>query len=68
MKHRHRIYYTEKDKTLMWDRWQNGESLHSIAGHFGRSHSSIPGVLYRTDGIRPAARHRSRLSLRFSQR
>ena len=31
MKMRPRIYYTETDKTLMWDRWQKGESLNSIA-------------------------------------
>jgi len=40
MKYPTRIYYTETDKALMWDRWQNGESLNSIARHFGRSHSS----------------------------
>ena len=34
-----RVYYTEKDKALMWDRWQKGESLNAIARHFGRSHS-----------------------------
>ena len=34
-----RIHYTEKDKALMRDRWQKGESLHSIARHFGRTHS-----------------------------
>jgi hypothetical protein len=27
MKMRPRIYYTETDKALMWDRWQKGESL-----------------------------------------
>jgi hypothetical protein len=26
MKQRPRIYYTETDKSLMWDRWQKGES------------------------------------------
>ena len=31
-KYRQRIYYTEADKALMWDRWQQGESLHTIAG------------------------------------
>ena len=31
MKYRTRIYYTEADKALMWDRWQQGDSLHSIA-------------------------------------
>ena len=30
MKYRTRIYYTEAQKTLMWDRWQKGESLSSI--------------------------------------
>jgi hypothetical protein len=38
MKYRTRIYYTEADKALMWDRWQRGESLRSIAAHFGRHH------------------------------
>ncbi len=41
MKYPSRIYYTETDKALMWDRWHKGESLHSIAGHFGRSHSAL---------------------------
>ena len=59
MKHRQRIYYTEKDKALMWDRWQKGESLHSIASHFGRGHSSVQKVLSRTGGIRPLPRRRS---------
>ena len=68
MKHRQRIYYTEKDKALMWDRWQKGESLHSIARHFGRGHSSIQGVLGRTGGIRPLSRRRSRLSLTLADR
>jgi hypothetical protein len=31
MKHRPRIYYTETDKALMWDRWQKGESIPSQA-------------------------------------
>jgi len=68
MKHRERIYYTEKDKALMWDRWQKGESLHSIASHFGRGHSSVQKVLSRTGGIRPLPRRRSRLSLTLAER
>ena len=31
MKYPTRIYYTETDKGLMWDRWEKGESLNSIA-------------------------------------
>ena len=45
MKRRPRIYYTETDKALMWDRWQKGESLNSIARHFDRHHSAI-ALLY----------------------
>ena len=63
-----RIYYTEADKALMWDRWQRGESLNSIARHFGRSHSSIQGILSRTGGIRPPERRRSRLALTLTER
>lgn len=68
MKHRQRIYYTEKDKALMWGRSQKGESLHSIARHFGRGHSSIQGAIGRTGGIRPLPRRRSRLSLTLAER
>ena len=68
MKYRTRIYYSETDKALMWDRWQKGESLNSIARHFGRSHSSIQGVLARTGGMRPPRRQRSRLALTLCER
>ena len=68
MKYRTRIYYTETDKALMWDRWQKGESLNSIARHFGRSHSSIQGVLARTGGMRPPRPQRSRLALTLCER
>ena len=41
MKQRPRIYYTESQKALMWERWQKGESLQQIAQLFDRNHSSI---------------------------
>ncbi len=68
MKQRPRIYYTESDKALMWDRWQKGESLNSIARLFDRHHSAIQGVLARTGGIRPATRRRSRVALTLAER
>ena len=68
MKQRARIYYTETDKSLMWDRWQKGESLNSIARLFGRHHSAIQGILARTGGIRPPERRRSRRALTLSER
>ncbi len=68
MKNRPRIYYTETDKALMWDRWQKGESLQTIAQLFNRNHSSVAGVLSRTGGIRPPRRTRSEIVLSLSER
>ncbi|GGP26827.1 hypothetical protein GCM10010971_26460 [Silvimonas amylolytica] len=56
MKQSPRIYYSESQKALMWDRWQQGESLQHIAQLFDRNHSSILGILAQTGGIRPAPR------------
>jgi len=53
MKQRRRIYYTEVQKALMWERWQKGESLQHIAQLFDRNHSSVQGILAETGGIRP---------------
>ena len=68
MKQRPRIYYTEEQKALMWDRWQKGESLESIAQLFDRHHSSVQRILAETGGIRPAPRRRSRLALTLAER
>ncbi len=68
MKYRTRIYYTEAQKILMWNRWQKGESLSSIARLFDRHHSSVEGILKQTGGIRPRLRRRSRLALTLSDR
>ena len=68
MKQRKRIYYTEEQKSLMWDRWQQGETLGSIARLFGRYHSSIEGIISKSGGIRPAPRHRSSRCLSLSER
>lgn len=68
MQQRPRIYYTEEQKALMWDRWQKGESLNAIARLFDRHHPSIQRILAETGGIRPAPRRRSRLSLTLAER
>src|SRR5450830_470272 len=68
MKQRSRIYYTENQKALMWNRWQKGDSLQQIAQLFDRNHSSIQRILAESGGIRPAQRHRSRLSLTLAER
>src|SRR6516165_5671379 len=68
MKQRTRIYYTEADKALMWERWRRGESLHAIARLFDRNHSAIGGILSRSGGIRPRPRRRSVRALALSER
>jgi len=68
MKYRPRIYYSDSQKALMWDRWQKGDSLAQIGQLFGRPHTSIEGILAKSGGIRPAPRCRSRLALTLAQR
>ncbi len=68
MTYSQRIYYTDEQKALMWDRWQKGDSMHAIAGLFDRGHSSVQGILSKMGGVEPAARSRSRLSLRLAER
>ncbi|MCX7171099.1 MAG: IS30 family transposase [Proteobacteria bacterium] len=68
MKQRPRIYYTESQKAIMWDRWRKGESLQHIAQLFDRNHSSIQRILAERGGIGPAQRCRSRLALTLVER
>lgn len=68
MKQRPRIYYSETQKAMMWERWKQGESLHQIAQLFDRHHTSIRGILAETGGIRPAQRHRSPVALTLGER
>jgi IS30 family transposase len=68
MKQRPRIFYTESQKALMWERWRKGDSLQKIAQLFDRNHSSVERILAETGGIRPAQRRRSRLALTLSER
>ena len=68
MKRRPRIYYTETQKALMWERWKKGESLQQIAQLFDRNHSSVNRILAETGGIRPAQRCRSQIALSLAER
>ena len=68
MKMRPRIYYTEEQKALMWDRWQKGESISSIARLFDRYHSSIERIIREHGGIRPPERRRSPRALTLAER
>lgn len=68
MKQRPRIYYTEAQKVLMWERWRKGESLQQIAQLFDRNHSSIQRILAETGGIQPVPRCRSGRALTLAER
>ena len=68
MAYRRRIYFTDKQKSEIWDRWQRGESMSSIGRLFDRNSSSIYPLLARTGGIRPPERRRSRLAMTLVER
>jgi IS30 family transposase len=68
MKRKPRIYYSDSQKVLMWERWRQGDSLQKIAQLFDRNHSSVERILAETGGICPAQRCRSRLSLTLAER
>lgn len=68
MKYRTRTFYTDKQKSEMWARWQRGESMSSIGRHFNRASSSIFPHLAHFGGIRPPSRKRSRVALRLTER
>jgi len=63
-----RIYFTNKQKADIWDRWQRGEFMNAIGRCFDRSSSSIYPLLSRTGGIRPPKRKRSKVSLTLAER
>lgn len=59
MKQRPRIYYTQTQKAMMWERWKKGESLQQIAQLFDRNHSSVQRILSCLSTSRKAVVQRS---------
>ncbi len=68
MKQRPRIYYSDEQRSVMWDYYQRGESLHTIGRLFDRQHGSIAGIIGRAGGIRPAVRKRRESNLSLEER
>src|SRR4030095_9076984 len=68
MRYGTRIYYTDAQKAVMWERWKQGWTLHQIAHLFNRAHTSVQGILSRTGGIRPPARTRCATALTLAER
>ena len=67
MKQRRRIYHTDSQKALMWERWRKVESLQQIAQLFDRNHSSVQRILAERGGIQPRQRRRSSLALTLAE-
>jgi IS30 family transposase len=68
MNMRKRIYYNAQQRAIIWERYQQGDSLHDIARFFDRFHSSIQGIIAKTGGIRPQEKTRSALCLTPQER
>lgn len=68
MRHRPRLNYTKELKSEIWNQYQQGASLNSIARMIDRHSSCIYGILSRTGGIRPPDRKRSKLALSLEER
>jgi transposase len=68
MKQRRRIYYNAQQRAIIWEPYQQGESLHNIAKFFDRGHSSIQGILVKSGRIRPPVKKRAASSLTAQER
>ena len=68
MAYRTRLKYTDEMKSYIWDRYQEGDSIWSIARAFDRSSSSIHKQIARTGGIRPPQRKRRPQALSLEDR
>ncbi len=68
MKYRRRVFFTDEQKSELWDRWQHGETVNSIGRGFDQSSPSVYPLLTRTGGIRPPVGLRSRLALILKDR
>ena len=68
MRQRPRIYYSDTQKALMWERWKQGWTLHEIGKLFDRAHSSIHRIIAETGGFRPPERSRAAIALTLAER
>lgn len=58
MSRKPRINYSAAQRTVIWENYRKGESLHAIARLFDRHHGSVAGIIRRAGGIKPAERKR----------
>ena len=60
--------FTDQQKSLMWERWRQGDTLREVARQLERPPASIFKKLSGTGGIQPPARSRSIRAMSLSDR
>ncbi len=60
--------FTEAERCEVWDRWQGGESMRSIAVGMNRGSASIRTMIESTGGVRPKGRRRRAEHLTVEER
>lgn len=60
--------FTEAEKAEVWDRWQGGEAMRSIARRLGRESSSVRTLIEDCGGVRPVPRRRDPRHLSVTER
>ena len=68
MRQGRRYGLSAEQKSVIWERWKTGESLHEIGRAFGKDHGSIQFLLAQHGGIAPAVRRRSQRTLTLAER
>jgi DNA-binding CsgD family transcriptional regulator len=68
MKPGKRFGLSGEEKSDVWRRWKEGQTLHEIGRAFGKEHSSIRCLVSRHGGIAPAVRRRALLALTLLER
>jgi transposase, IS30 family len=62
------VWFTEAEKSEIWNRIEAGEAVLKIAAGLGHFPSAIRRMQLQTGGVRPPVRHRSERALRPSER
>ncbi len=60
--------FTETERAEVWDSWQGGEAMRSIAHRLGRESSSVRTMIEDCGGVRPVPRRRYPRHLSFTER
>ena len=60
--------FSDAEKTLIWDWWEQGGSMRGVARELGRAHASVRTMIEGSGGVRPNPRCRARRHLALEER